>query len=278
MTLKQIRSIHAASPFDAVRFTIAIRDYLADTIRRRRDQSLTWTRQTEYGDEVLAEMTTVQGQRRRLELFQWPKKSALVVFVPVDVETFGRIDPIDELAQVRAQLTEVQTTAMATGARVHELTAALVESQRIANKLAASLKEQDLREQEMRTDIADLKVNVSELEFMVQRTRREIRTFSEDLEDARLINSSLYEDIEALKRKNGAMGAIAETLSKQRDEALAQRDAAKAELAAMHEIRARAEEIDRINRYRVDDDKRPIEMYDTPQKTPVTSHDNDYHF
>jgi hypothetical protein len=250
-SLELIHSIFVAQPFDPVRFTIHVRDYLADTIRRRRDKTFTWMR----GDVAIAEAES--ADRRRLRMFLLKpelKRPYLTAFLPLEAERFGRDDPADELVQVRAELEQVRVAAAFSSTTIVRLEEELAETRRFGLSVSAALRDRDQIEGELEHEIGLLNASIGVAHTKIEKLNRDLRAEEQRRVSAEKLASQVNQEAATLRleidRQDRIIAARVEDAAAARvarDEALARRDDALAELATMGELRKRIEEIDKIN-------------------------------
>jgi hypothetical protein len=265
-TLETIRRIYVAQTFDATRFMLALRNYLADTHRRRRDQLLTWSRQ----DTQVAEAEPADARRLCLRLFK-PEldRAFLTAFVPIELASAGQVDPAYELPLVQAELTTAQQALTSEQAHVQRLQLELDESRRVADFLAKQLRQQDAEDVRLRAIIDDLEQENQAYSDKLEVTENLVYALSTDLDCARRQVKDSEKEIAEYTFDNEALFKEVETLRRSRDIALNERIDLIDRLAAVQPQLDRLAEIDKNNSAHYESEERPIEPYNIPIAAPA---------
>lgn len=256
-TLDAIRQIYVAQPFDGVRFTIAIRNYLADTTRRRRDQLLTWSRK----DTLVAQAEPADARRLCMRLFKDDLDRAyLTAFVPLELGNAGVADPAHELALVQAELIATRQKLTSEQNRSHRLSLELAEARRNADLVARQLRDYDGGDLELRNVISQLEDDVTAYRDKVDKQNREIREVGTALAQATKRIQSHTEEVRGLRELLDQAREAAQTYARARDQALAERAGLLDQLAAVKPQLDRLAEIDKNNSTHYECDIRQLEL------------------
>jgi len=256
-TLESIRQIYVAQPFDGVRFSIAIRNYLADATRRRRDQLITWSRK----DTPVAQAEPADARRLCMRLFKPDLDRAfLTAFVPLELGNAGVADAAHELALVQAELTAARQALTTSDHRAHRLELALAEARRQADLLARQLREQDGGELKLRDVISELEDDLIDCRDKLDKRGRELREIGAELGRARQQVRSHEEKIAGMNVENGYLREQAQIMTRARDVALTERAGLLDQLAAVKPQLDRLAEIDKNNSTHYESEIRLLEL------------------
>lgn len=265
-TLETIRQIYVAQPFDEARFTISIRNHLADTYRRRRDQLLVWSRK----NIQVAQAEPVDARRLCLRLFKPDLDRAfLTAFVPLELANAGQVDPAHELPLVQAELTAAHQSLTFEQARSHRLELELNEARRLADFLTKQLRLQDAEDVRLRAIIDDLEQENQAYSDKLEVSENLVHVLSADLDCARRRAKDYEKEIAEYSYDNEMLFKEVERLGRARDIALAERASLLDQLAAVKPQLDRLAEIDKNNSIHYESEARPIEPYSTPIAAPA---------